>query len=514
LANLTLARAAGRGRELAVRLALGAARREIIAYLLAESFIISLAGTAAGLLVAYAAVKGILVLQPAEFQRPELIAINAPVFLFAAVVAILTTLLFGLAPAVQASRVDLNSAMKRTGERGSSGGRSRKRRALVAVEVALALLLVSGAGLMLRSFQKLVETGIGFETRRLLSVDVDLPESRYPTGESRSRFFRSLLEHARSTPGVSSASVVDCLPLHRVAMSNFYIAGRPEPDINAQPIADFAQSSPDYLPMIGMRLVAGRWFTGNDLRLAEGEKGGPVIVNEAFVKQFFPKDQPLGRHLLSADKKRSSEIVGIVSDYRPMGVENGPRPQIFAPDLKLNSATLLVRTAGSPETMVNALREAVRAVDRDLATSKVETMDQHLHYWISQRQFNTLLMTAFASLALLLAAIGVYGVLSNMVASRRLEIGIRMAVGATPRQIAGLVVGQAMTPVAIGLLIGIVGSMALGRFLETLLFQVSANDAATRLLAALSVLLLVPLAILVPLRRALAVQCSEALREE
>ncbi len=502
-----------RSREVAVRLALGATRRQIVQQLMMEPLVISLAGAAAGLLLAHWAVKGMLALEPVELQRPELIEINIPVFVFAGVASVLTALLFGLAPAISASRLDLNSAMK-SGGWGVSAGRSRSRQFLIAAEIAMALVLVSGAGLMIRSLREMVDTGIGFRIDRLIAADIDLPEKTYTSGERRSRFFRELMMHVRAIPGVTAVSVVDNLPLHRVSMTNFSIAGRPEPPKDSLPMADCAQSSPDYLGMIGMKLIAGRFFTGNDLALNEKDAGGVAIVNQAWVRKFMSGEEPLGKRILNSGKKNAFEIVGVVSDYRPMGTENGTRPQIFWPYLKLNSASLLVRTRAAPEGMKKALQAAVAALDKSLPTDKIETMEQHLHEWLSQRQFNTLLMSVFAALALLLAMIGVYGVLANMVASRTREIGIRMALGATSSRIAALILRQSMIPVAIGLLLGLAGSFALRRFIEQLLFQVRADDSVTRALAIGLILILSPVAIYLPLRRAMSVDCTVALREE
>jgi putative ABC transport system permease protein len=280
-------------------------------------------------------------------------------------------------------------------------------------------------------------------------------------------------------------------------------------------MADYAQASPDYLRMIGMRLLAGRFFTANDLALNEKDGDGVVIVNEAWVKKFMDGEEPLGRRILNAGKKNAAyQIIGVVADYRPLGVENGPRPQIFWPNLKLNSASLLVRTQAAPETMVKPLQAAVAALDKSLPTNKIETMEHHLHPWVSQRQFNTLLMSVFAGLALLLALIGVYGVLANMVAGRTREIGIRMAIGAPSLKIAGLILRQGMIPVTIGLVVGLAGSFALTRFMQGLLFQVRADDSPTRALAIAVIVILSPIALYLPLRRAMSVDCTVALRDE
>ena len=514
LANLTLARATLRSREIAVRLALGATRTRIIVQLVAEAAIVSVAGAAAGLLLAHWCIQLMLKLEPPDIQRPELIEIDLPVFAFAAAASILTTLLFGLAPAIAASRSDLNTALKAGGAWGASAARVRSRQFLIAVEVAMALVLVVGAGLMIRSFHEIVSTGIGFETAHLTAADIDLPEKRYPDGASQSRFFRNLMDRTRSIPGVAGVSMIDNLPLHSISVSNFSIVGRPEPPIGSLPMADIANVSPQYFRTIGLRLEAGRLFTDEDLAFTEKQKDAVTIVNHAFVQHFFPGENPIGKRLISGDKKHLSEIIGIVSDYRPLGAENGTRPQIFWPYLKLQRASLVVRTAAAPQSLNKAIQNAVWSLDKDIAANKVETLEEYLDYWQSQRKFNTLLLAIFAGLALTLAMMGIYGVLANLVASRVREIGIRMAIGATPAEIGKLVLLQSMLPVMVGLAIGLAGSFALGRFLEALLFQVRAHDPLTLGLAASTILLVSPVAIYIPLRRATQVDCTVALREE
>lgn len=279
-------------------------------------------------------------------------------------------------------------------------------------------------------------------------------------------------------------------------------------------MSDFANSSPDYLPMLGSRLIAGRLFSENDLAMNEREKDGVTIVNQAFATKYFPGENAIGKRLLNSDKKRAFEVIGVVSDYRPMGTENGARPQSFSPYLKLTRGTLVVRTYGAPEAMVQSLRGVVSSLDKDLATGEVKTMEKYLDFWISQRRFNTLVLTIFAGIALVLAMMGVYGVLANMVEARTREIGIRMAIGASTADIGKLVVAQSLVPVAIGLAAGLAGSMVVSRGLESLLFQVRARDPLTVVLAILAILIVTPLAIWIPLRRATRVDCTVALRQE
>jgi len=515
LANLTLARATLRSREIAVRLAMGATRSRIITQLVSESLLLSITGAMAGLLLASWCIQLIVALKPEDIRRPELIAINLPVFAFAAAASVLTALLFGLAPAIAVSRADLSSALKSGGYWGASAARTRSRQFLIAIEVALSLVLLTGAGLMTRSFHELVVTGIGFETARLTTIDVDLAGPGYPDGASQSRFFRMLIDRARALPGVTAAAVVDNLPLHQVSFANFYIAGRPDPPENSLPMADNASVSPEYFSTIGLRLQAGRFFTETDLAFTEKEKGSAVIiVNQAFARQFLNGEDALGKRLLSGNKKTVWDIIGVVSDYRPLGVEKGTRPQIFWPSLKLSKATLVVRTRGAPRALTTAIQNAVSSIDKALPMNEVETMDDHLNWWQSQRKFNTLLLLIFAGLALVLAMMGIYGVLANLVASRVKEIGIRMAIGASPVEIGKLVLRQSMIPVTIGLAIGIAGSLALSRFLEALLFQVHPRDPLTLGLAAFTILLVSPAAIYGPMRRATRIECTVALRQD
>ena len=514
LANLTLARATQRSREIAVRLALGATRTRVIRQLLAESFLISIAGALAGLLFGYWAIRLILALKPPDFQRPELIGLNVGVFIFAAGLSVVTTLLFGLAPAMSVSRADLNVTLKSAGGWGGSAARLRSRQFLIGAEIALALILLSGAGLMIRSFHELVTTGVGFRTEHLITAEIDLPARDFSDGPSQSRFFHALMDRVQTIPGVTGISVVDQLPLHSVFASNFHIAGRPEPPRNATPIADAAKVTPGYFRLLGLRLLAGRYFTDADLARAESDQDSVAIINETMVRQYFAHENPLGHRLLDMAGKHLAEIVGVVSDYRPMGAENPVRAQIFRPSLHMPSGTLIARAAGSPEDFAKPIQQAIWSLNPGIPEAKILTFDYYRDQWQSQRRFNTVLLGAFAGLALVLAMIGIYGVLSNLVTSRVREIGIRMAIGAAPGEIGRLILRQSMLPVSIGLGVGLAGTLVLGRFVEALLFHVRARDPLTLTLAAGAILLTSPLALAIPLRRATRVDCTVALREE
>jgi putative ABC transport system permease protein len=404
--------------------------------------------------------------------------------------------------------------LKSAGGWGGSSARLRSRQFLITIEVAFAVILLAGAGLMLRSFYQLVSEGVGFNTGHLVTFDISLPQQRYASDESKSRFFRTLLDRLRALPGVTAATAVDNLPLHRLRLTAFSISGRPQPPIEALPMADVAHVGPQFLRVLGLRLISGRFFTDNDLAQDEKEQDSVVIVNEAFVRKFLTNEDPLGKRLLDQTRLHASEIVGVVSDFTPIGAEAGKRPEIFLPYLRLDEATLLVRTRAAAQSYATALQSAVWSLDRDLPVDKVLTMDYYMNDILAQRKFNTLLIGIFAALALLLAIMGIYGVLSNLVASRVREIGIRMAIGATPGQIGAMILRQSMIPVALGLAIGLAGTFALSQFLQALLFRVAPRDPLTLATAAVVILVVSPFALYVPLRRATSVDCTVALREE
>ena len=307
---------------------------------------------------------------------------------------------------------------------------------------------------------------------------------------------------------------MDNLPLHHIKLTAFTVTGHAEPPGGALPLADVAHVDSQFFGVLGLRLIAGRFFRDSDVTQGEKDQDNVIVVNQAFVQKFLPGESPVGKRLLDQTKKHSSEIVGVASDFTPVGAEGGKRPQIFVPYLKLDDATLIVATQGAPGAYVKALQGAVWSLDHDLPADQAATMDSYVNDSLSQRKFNTLLIGVFAALALALAMMGIYGVLSNLVASRVREIGIRMAIGATPREIGELILRQSMIPVGAGLAIGLAGTFALSRYLEALLFQVGPRDPLTLLAAVLMILVVSPLALYIPLRRATSVDCTIALREE
>jgi predicted permease len=359
---------------------------------------------------------------------------------------------------------------------------------------------------MLRSFRELVRTGIGFDTVHLAIADLDLPAKRYPNDAGRALFYRTVLDRVRALPGVASAGIVDNLPLHRVSFANFYIGGQPEPPVDHLPISDIATATDGYFETLGLPLIAGRLFR-------DPEPRDIAIVNQAFARKFFPGENPVG-HTIGMKREAMFQIVGVVGDYRPMGAENGVRPTIFWASPKMSTGTLVVRAQVPVGSLSQALRQAIWSVDRELPSADVLPMSHYVDGSLKQHKLFALLLGIFAVLALILGMMGIYGVLSNLVASRVREIGIRMAIGASPRAIGNMVLRQSLTPVAIGIAAGLAGSLILSRFIESLLFQVRGRDPVTMLLAPCVIMLISPIAIWVPLRRATNIDCTVALRQE
>jgi putative ABC transport system permease protein len=513
LANLTTARAAKRAREISIRRALGATRARVIGQLLTESLLLSIAGTVVGVLLAQAIIQGLL-RSHAPISRPEEIELNWLVFAFAAAVSLLTTLLFGLAPAITVSKVGVNEALKSRGGGGVSASMNRGRNLLTTAEVGLAVVLLCGSGLLIRTFVNLLQTGLGFRTEKLLVADINLPEVRYPDAASRNRFYDTLLPRVRAIPGVSLATVSTTLPLRAVNFTSFTIAGVPKPaNVNELPTADTAEVGSNYFSLMGLPVLQGRDFNPADSTRSRGKGDGTVLINRAFAETFFKGQNPLGQRL-QLENDRPFEIVGVVENFLAMGALDDARPQFFRARTEASSSLLLLRTAVEPESLSDEVRSAVLSLDPELPVAKVKSMDGTIREETSDPQFVVALMSAFAALALLLAMLGVHSVLSNLVASQTRELGIRMALGATAGIVARMVVWQSLKPLMVGLVLGLAGSVVLSRVLEPLTEGVVPADPFTFALVAAAVLLVAPLAVWGPVRRATSVECTVALREE
>jgi putative ABC transport system permease protein len=512
VANLLLARATARQKEVAIRTALGASRWRIARQLLTESVLLSIVGGGVGLLLAVWGVGLLLALAPEDLPRVKDVALDSRVLGFTLFVTLLTGLIFGLAPAMQASKPNLNETLKEGG-RGSTGSHHRVRGVLVILEVALALVLLVCAGLMIRSFLSLQQVNPGFNPRNALAVSVSLPGKKYPESDQQAAFFTQLVEKVAALPGVQAVGVTQSLPIQSDYVLGFNIQGRP-PDPPGEDVStNYYAVSPDYFKAMGIALIRGRIFTEQD------RKDAPrvAIINETMAKKYFPDEDPIGKHInVTNGPERFREIVGIVSDVKQYGLDRPTTAQTYEPYLQtpFSSMTLIVRTEGNPASLSAAIRSQVLAVDKDQPVSRIRLLDQVVSDSVAKQRFSMTLLGVFAVLALILAAVGLYGVMSYAVTQRTHEIGIRMALGASARDVLKLVIGQGMMLALIGIGIGLVASFGLTRLMASLLFGVSATDPVT--FAVISVVLTgVALgACFVPARRALKVDPMVALRYE
>jgi putative ABC transport system permease protein len=521
VANLLLARASSRSREIAIRTALGASRARIIRQLLTESLLLSIVGGAAGLLLALWGVDVLSAAIPANIPRVKDVGLDTSVLVFTMGISLLTGILFGLAPALQASKPDFNEALKEGG-RGSTEGfsRNRVRSLLVISEVALSLVLLIGAGLMIKSFVQLLNVKPGFEPEHVLTANISLPPAKYPDVEKQSAFYQQVTERVRALPGIDSAGTVSPLPLSGSFIQNLVtIEGRPPLAPGEKPITNTRIISPDYLRAMGIPLQRGRNFTEHD------DKDAPdvFLVNETFVRRFFPGEDPIGKRIKvsirpSPDKPDANgEIVGVVGDVKHQSLDKEAGPEAYVPAMKFAEGymTVVARAASSdPAQLTSALRGAVQQVDPDQPVFDIQTMKQVLAESVARQRFNMLLLGLFAGIALLLAAVGIFGVMNYSVSQRTHEIGIRMALGAQTRDILKMVVGQGMILTFIGVVLGLVAAYFLTRVMSGLLYGVSTTDPLT--FAGVSGLLVAAalLACYIPARRATKVDPMIALRYE
>ncbi|HEY3137520.1 MAG TPA: ABC transporter permease [Blastocatellia bacterium] len=517
VANLLLARAAAREREIAIRTALGSGRLRLIRQLLTESVLLATLGGAAGLLIANWGLKALVALSPEDIPRRDQIGIDFRVLGFTLLISLLTGLLFGLAPALQASKLDLNESLKEGG-RGASGGVAgrRIRNTLVVFEVALSLVLLIGAGLMIKSFVRLQKVDLGFNPDRLLIMNIQLSRSKYQGGSSAA-FFRQLIERVEALPGVESAGAITSVFIEGLPdSSSFTIEGRPPVPAAEQDEAPIDFVTPGYFRTMGIPLLKGRELT---------EQDGPnsprvLVINDTFARRFWPGEDPLGKRLKFGPPASDAPwwtIVGVVNDMRRTGLDSAVRCETFIPYTQrpfIGFLSLVVRTAPDPRSMATTVRDVVWSMDRDQPVSHIGTVEQLLGGMMAQRRLNTVLFGIFAGLALVLAALGIYGVISYSVTQRTHEIGIRMALGASWPEVLKLVIGNGMKLVGAGILIGLISAAGLTRLMTTLLYGVSATDPATFVLIAVLLAGVALGACFVPARRAMKVDPMVALRYE
>ncbi len=514
VANLLLARAAARQKEMAIRAALGARRGRIIRQLLTESVILSAAGGAAGFALAVWGVRALVGLGPDDLMAMREVSVDVQVLGFTLAVSVLTGLIFGLAPAIMSSRVDVNDSLKEGG-RTSSAGSNLLRGGLVVVEIAIALVLLVGSGLMIKSFARLQSIDPGFDSANLLTVKVSLPGSRYREDQQRVNFFRQALERIRTLPGVHRASAISFLPFTGLgAATNFAVVGRPEPAAGESPVADVRVIDTDYFRTMGIELLRGREFTEREAI----EARHVVIVNEAMVRIHFPDEDPIGKKLIinMMDEPVPSEIIGVVRDVRHQGLDIEARAMTYwpHPELSYGGMMMVVKAQSDPMNLVAGIQREIQSLDRDQPIADIRTMEGLISESVSKTRFSMLLLSIFAAVALILASVGIFGVMSYSVTQRTHEIGIRMALGARTSDVLRLVVGRGMLLAAAGVIFGVAGAFAFTRFMKSLLYEVSATDPATFAGIAMVVAIVAFVACYIPARRAARVDPQVALRYE
>jgi putative ABC transport system permease protein len=515
VANLLLARAAGRQKEIAIRTALGASRRRVVRQLLTESLLLSFAGGACGLLLALWGMDVLVAAGPSDIPRVAQAGLDARVLAFTLLISVLTGIAFGLAPALQASRPDLTGALKE-GSRGATEGprRSRVRSALVVAEVAVSLVLLISAGLLIRSFVRLMQNDPGFDPARVVALDIPLGRMRYNTPEKQADFFARLVSRVRAMPNVEAAGLVSNLPLgNSIDELTFNIDGRPPFPPGAMPQAHYTIVSPGYFEALKIPLRSGRMFTEHD----DARSPNVMLVSEELARKYFPGENPIGRRLITDAAVPPFEIVGVVGDARRVSLAAEAEPEFYVPfgQAAQRRTNLVVRSdTGDAATLTATLRGAVAELDKDQLIWQTRTLDQLVAASVAGRRFNMTLLGLFASVAMLLAALGLYGVMAYSVTRRTHEIGIRMALGARGSDVLRMVVGQGMRLAAVGVAVGLAAAFAVTRVLASLLYGVTATDPLT--FAGLAGLLgaVAFLASYIPARRATKVDPMVALRYE
>jgi putative ABC transport system permease protein len=484
--------------------------------------LLAAAGGFAGVLLGAWGLRLLLAAMPDNLARMDAVRIDTPVLLFSAALTVLTGIIFGLAPALQVSKPDLNETLKEGGRGGSRGAKAQRvRSGLVVAQVALSLVLLVGAGLMLRSFSELQASSPGVDPTDVVAAGVTLPGARYTEPEARRQFVRRVIDRLEATPGVDAAGAVTPLPLSLNGwQTSFLVEGYPEPEPGRFPTNDIARITPDYFRAMGVRLLRGRGFTWSD-----NENAPPVaIIDETFAETWFAHQDPIGRRIKinaghpmpGAPPPPWQTVVGVVNHVKNYGIDQESRVEVYVPFMQstVSSLTLVVRGPGGAASIGGAMRAAVREADPTLPVFAIRTMDEYLARTLTSKRLMMLLLGLFAAVALTLAAVGIYGVMSYAVAQRTSEIGIRMALGAHPRDVLRLVVGQGMLLAISGLLLGLAASYWLTRVLEALLFGVSATDAATFAGVATLLAAVAFLATWIPARRAARVDPLIALRYE
>ncbi len=516
VANLLLARAAARQKEIAVRTALGARRWRIIRQLLTESLLLSVVGGAFGLLIGYWGVKALVALNEDRIPRAHEISLDWKVLLFTFGVSIVTGILFGIVPAIQTTKTDLHETLKEGGRNAAATTKQWIRSSLVVVEIALALAVLVGAGLLVKSFLHVQQVNPGFNPEGMLTMHLSLPMTKYSEAPQRANFYKQIINDVRTLPGVQSVGAVSVLPLSGGGSSgSFRIEGRDVPPGQSSPHGARWAATPDYFKTMGIPLIRGRYFEERDT----SEALPVAIIDQSLAQKYWPNEDPLGKRIVFEGTRENPlwrEIVGIVGHVKHTDLEGESRAQYYIPHQQRPqpNMALVIRTPNDPNALAGSVRGIIKSVDSDLPVFRVRTMDQFVADSMTQRKFALLLICVFACLALLLSAIGLYGVMAYSVTQRTHELGLRMALGAQASDVLKLVVKQGMLLAVVGLGLGVVGAIFLSRLMKTMLFNVSATDPLVFVAIALTLAAVALLACFVPARRATKVDPMVALRYE
>jgi predicted permease len=524
LAGFQLARAAARHKEVAIRTALGATRWRLMRQLLTESMMLATAGGLLGFVLALWAKDLLLLLSPADFPRAAAVRIDGRVLLFSLFITLFAAFALGLAPAIRATRSDLNSELKEGGWSAGAGTKDRLRGFFIVAEVALSLTLLVGAGLLIKSFARLQDVGPGFDVDHVRAVRLSLPSSRYASAESVKLFYEKFAPRIAALPGVEAVGAANALPLSGLNVrTEFTIAGQAAPDPHDMPAAQHRWVSPGYFQTMKIPLVRGRGFTPHD----DEQSPGVIVIDQALERRFFREQDPLGGHILinmgDGNPARDYEVVGVLENVKHNGLNDEPTPTLYGPipqapkaavAFLANNLSLVMRSGVDSQALTDSIRDQLRGIDAEIATTSVRPMGQLLAASVAARKFNLELLVAFAITALLLAAAGLYAVIAFLVSQRTREIGIRIALGARPRDVLYLIVRHGMKLTMLGVVLGIAGAIAVTRLMSSLLFAVTPTDTATFVMASSALILVALLACYLPARRATKVDPLVALRYE
>ena len=511
VASLLLSRALGRKKEIAVRAALGANRAALIRQLIVESLLLAAVSGVFGIFLSQWGTRVLSSLTLQTLPRMAGVHIDFAVLAFAIAISLGSGVLFGLVPALQLSKPDLNTVLRDEG-RGSTGSRGRHRTGnlFVIAQVALSMVLLVGSGLMIRSFARLQTVDLGFDPAHVLTMRIALPPTKYETPQQQIAFYNRLLNAVQAVPGLQAAAVSSALPLNTSRISPALPEGQPAVPFGQRPILNIQTISPDYAKVLHVPLLRGREFTNHD----DAQAPGVAMVNQTLVRRFWPNDNPIGRHILLGQRQQPVEVIGVFGDLKNATLGDGAAPEVMLPfpQLPWPLLNLSIRTAGDPHSLISAIRREVGLVDEDQPLTNVQTMEEVVGSASAQPRFTMLLLAVFSATALILAIVGIYGVIAYSVAQRTAELGIRMALGADQGDVLKLVVGHGLRLTVTGIAIGLAGALALTRLMSSLLYQTSATDPIAFVASALLFTVIAMLASYLPARRATHIDPTDALR--